>query len=185
MTVQPITSHHPYTGAYEIVPAQPAWFLVQCKPRDGFRAEEHLKNQGFTCFHPTHKARRTHANRRMTRIESLFPHYLFVRIRPEQSFAAVNATRGVCKIVNFHGYPSPVPVSLVTALMRHNRILNGHQPEPEFKPGDTVTITEGAFQAIEAVVKATKGEERVILLLKLLSQERELEMATSQVRVLK
>lgn len=185
MTLQPITSHHPHTGEYEVLPGHPAWYLVQCKPRDGFRAEEHLKNQGFTCYHPTHTVRRTHANRRIVRVESLFPHYLFVLIRPQQSFAAVNGTRGVCKIVNFHGYPSPVPVSLVTALMRHGRILNGQEPEPEFKPGDTVTITEGAFQAIEAVVKATKGEERVILLLNLLSQERELEMATSQVRVVK
>jgi len=185
MTVQPITSNYPSAGKYNGMSVQAAWYLVQCKPRDGFRAEEHLKNQGFTCFHPIHKVRRSHANRRLLRIESLFPHYLFVLIRPEQSFAAVNGTRGVCKIVNFHDYPTPVAVPLISELMRHNRILNGHEPEPEFKPGDTVTITEGAFQAIEAVVKATKGEERIILLLKLLSQEHELEMATSQVRVVK
>lgn len=159
------------------------WYLVQCKPREGFRAEEHLKNQGFTCFHPTCTVRITHANRKIKRIESLFPHYLFVLLHPEQSIATVNSTRGVSKVVRFGGRLSPVSDALVSELARHCQVLNDRELEPEFKPGDKVTITEGAFQKIETVVKATKGEERVIVLLNLLHKECELEMDAHQIQV--
>ncbi|MDP3705972.1 MAG: hypothetical protein Q8R24_08705 [Legionellaceae bacterium] len=28
------------------------WYLLQCKPRESFRAKIHLTNQGYQCFHP-------------------------------------------------------------------------------------------------------------------------------------
>lgn len=163
-------------------PATANWYLVQCKPRDGFRAADHLTMQGYRIFHPTHKVTRRHANRRKVQDESLFPHYLFVRLAPEQSFATINATRGVAKVVGFQGQPSIVSPAIITALMRHCRILNGQEPEPEFKPGQPVTITEGCFKAVEAIVKATRGDERVILLMNLVHQQHELELPVKAVR---
>ena len=33
-------------------PAQGAWYLVQCKPREDQRAVDNLRNQGFESFAP-------------------------------------------------------------------------------------------------------------------------------------
>ncbi len=165
MTTQPI----PHQEAF------PTWYLVQCQPRDGFRADEHLRNQGFQTFHPTHQVKRRRSGRYRWETESLFPHYLFIRLYPEQSFAAVNSTRGVSRIVGFNKTPMPVAGSIVTGLMRQVRELNGEPlSEAPYKPGDTVTITDGCFKHIQAIVKATQGEERVILLMNLINRPQEL-----------
>jgi len=153
----------------------PTWYLVQCQPRDGFRADEHLRNQNFQTFHPTHQVKRRRNGRYRWETESLFPHYLFVRLYPEQSFAAVNSTRGVTRVVGFNKTPMPVPSAIITGLMRQMRAINGEEwGDSIYKPGDTVTITDGCFKDIQAVVKATKGEERVILLMNLINRPQEL-----------
>jgi transcriptional antiterminator RfaH len=47
------------------------WYLVQCKPRESFRAEEHLNNQGFETFHPTHLVHTRVAGRRVRKLAPL------------------------------------------------------------------------------------------------------------------
>lgn len=155
---------------------QPLWYLVQCKPRHTFRAEEHLTHQGFECFLPTHPVKRKH--RQTTRVvtEPLFPHYLFLRLDHRSNWSVIRSTRGVAHVVTFNGVPKPVPDTVIDALRQHCAILNGEEPEPLFKAGERVVITQGAFRELEAVVHATKGEERVVLLLNLLNQPQYLEV---------
>lgn len=151
------------------------WFLVQCKPRESFRAEMHLENQGYPCFHPTHRIKRKRAGTIKTEISPLFPFYLFVFIPIGQSWSSIRSTRGVKNMVTFNGVPAKVGESIIQGLKHHCDMLNGLTPAPLFKKGDKVRITEGCFQQLEAVVTATKGEDRVILLLNLFHQEQNLE----------
>ena len=32
-----------------------AWYLLQCKPKQDERAEEHLQRQGYACFRSTYR----------------------------------------------------------------------------------------------------------------------------------
>jgi len=162
---------------------QSAWYLVQCKPREGFRAAEHLANQNIESFHPTHSVSRRRAGRQYWQTESLFPHYLFVKPSPEQSISAINSTRGVARVVNCHGKPLFVSEMIVSGVKKQCLALNSEFQESELKAGTVVTITEGCFKHLQAIVQMTRGEDRVILLMQLLSKEQRLELPLSSVQV--
>ncbi|MEX1213598.1 transcription termination/antitermination NusG family protein [Saccharospirillum sp.] len=149
---------------------KPVWYLVQCKPREGFKATEQLVQQGFHCFHPTCTQLRKIGTERRWVTESLFPYYLFVRIKPYQSLSKVKYTRGVTRIVGFDGSPYQVSPSLVTAVMRQCQVLDTAEPE-DFKAGDRVLITEGCFKDLKAIFKERRTNDRVVLLLNLINKE--------------
>ncbi|WP_108125544.1 transcription termination/antitermination NusG family protein [Saccharospirillum mangrovi] len=161
---------------------QTSWYLVQCKPKEGFRAAEHLANQQIHCFHPTHRVRRRRAGQLHWQVESLFPHYLFVRLNADQSVAKVNSTRGVARLVNSLGRPLVVSDAIVASVIKQCQVLNNEAPEPELKAGTVVTITEGCFKHLQAIVQMTRGEDRVVLLLQLLSKEQRLELPIKAVQ---
>lgn len=154
------------------------WYLVQCKPRECFRALEHLKNQSFEAFLPTLSREVLRRGKRETVLEPLFPHYLFVRLSDvADNWAPLRSTRGVARVVRFGELPLQVPDVIVEALQ---------QPVPDvpktlFEVGDKVHIMEGALAGLDAIFAATDGDERVVLLIKLLHQEHLVKVPLSQV----
>lgn len=159
------------------------WYLVQCKPRESFRAEMHLINQNYTCFHPTYPIKRKVAGRMQVTIAPLFPHYLFVLLSEIDNWSAIRSTRGVSKMVRFNGVPASLDHHLIEQLQRHCARLNGEAPEPIYKIGDRVIVTDGCFKELEAVVTATSGEERVTLLLNLFNRPQYVELPVDAVAV--
>ena len=154
------------------------WYLVQCKPRESFRAEMHLQNQNYTCFHPTYPVKRKIAGKTHVTIAPLFPHYLFVLLSDTDNWSAIRSTRGVSKIVRFNGVPASLPHTIIEELQRHCAKLNGQIAEPLYKIGDQVIVTDGCFKEIEAIVTATNGDERVVLLLNLFNRPQYVELST-------
>lgn len=161
-----------------------AWYLIQCKPREAFRAEEHLKNQHLECFLPIHQVKRQRRGRAQWVAEPLFPHYLFIRLNDESNWGVIRSTRGVSRIVDFNGKPAPVMDEIINALRHHSKLLQiaGSQPKPLYSPGESVLITDGCFRELEAIVKTAKGEDRVILLLNILNRQQEIELSVNSVR---
>lgn len=161
------------------------WYLVQCKPRESFRAELHLQNQNYTCFHPTYPVKRKIAGKINISIAPLFPHYLFVLLDETDNWSAIRSTRGVSKMVRFNGVPASLEHHIIEELQRHCARLNGLAPEPIYKVGDRVVVTDGCFKELEAIVTATNGDERVILLLKLFNRPQYVEVSTHDVANIK
>lgn len=157
------------------------WYLVQCKPRDSFRAAMHLQNQGYSTFHPTHPVRKKVNGKFRIVIDALFPHYVFVRLHESVNWSAIRSTRGVTRVVSFNGCPSKVEDVIVHGLRYQCALLNGEVPESLYLPGEKVTIVDGCFKDLQAVVTATKGDERVVLLLNLLNRPQLLEMSVDDV----
>jgi transcriptional antiterminator RfaH len=153
-----------------------AWYLVQCKPQGAARAECNLHNQQFECFLPTHRVQRKRVGKLRWVNEPLFPHYLFIRLGDDSNWRSIRSTRGVARIVGFNGRPSPVPDELVSGLQKHCASRNLEAPPPPYHPGDTVVINDGCFKDLQAIVQATKGEERVVLLLNLLNRVHTIEL---------
>lgn len=158
------------------------WYLVQCKPRESFRAEAHLKNQNYTCFHPTYPVKRKISGKINITIAPLFPSYLFVLLSDSDNWSAIRSTRGVSKIVRFNGVPASLDYPIIEELQRHCARLNGLAPEPLYKIGDRVVVTDGCFKELEAIVTATNGEERVVLLLNLFNRPQYVELSTYAVK---
>lgn len=155
------------------------WYLIQCKPRECFRAMEHLQNQAFEAFLPTLSREVLRRGKRETVLEPLFPHYLFVRLsNVADNWAPLRSTRGVARVVRFGDTPLSVPDDIVSALQEPVPT----QPQALFEAGDKVQITEGALAGLEAIFAATDGDERVVLLIKLLHQQQTVRVPLSQVR---
>jgi transcriptional antiterminator RfaH len=146
---------------------KPAWYLVQCKPKQDARAEEHLLRQGYGCCRPTRRREQLVCGRRQTIVESLFPGYLFVHLDDDASWAPLRSTRGVSRVIGFGGQPLPVSDALIVQLEQRSAAL----VEPLLKAGTQVRITEGCFTALDAIFVAMDGDERVNLLLNLLNRQ--------------
>lgn len=157
------------------------WYAIQCKAKESFRAAENLLNQGFEIFHPYMEVERLRAGKIKLVTEPLFPYYLFIHLNNHSDdWRPIRSTRGVLKLLSFGTTPLKVPNSLIEELKL--RI----QPAPEniFKAGDQVLIDKGPFKGLKAIFENKRGDERVILLLKLLQQEQRVEVATRSVRPL-
>lgn len=157
------------------------WYLVQCKPRESFRAEIHLNNQGYSCFHPTHRVKRKIAGTVQSIVAPLFPHYLFILLNPADNWSTIRSTRGVSRLVYFNNIPASLDHHLMVGLQQLCAKLNGQEAESIFKPGDHVLITDGCFKELEAIVTATTGEERVILLINLFNRQQHIELSVHDV----
>ncbi|MFP8967027.1 transcription/translation regulatory transformer protein RfaH [Pokkaliibacter sp. CJK22405] len=156
-------------------PTDHQWYLIQCKPREGFRAEEHLTNQGFTCFHPTHRVEKVRRTGRQWVTEPLFPNYLFIQLDTvENNWYPIRSTRGVSKMVTFNNQPLAVPTCVIEGLK--HRLEDSPSEQPAFSTGDKVRIKEGCFSELDAIFQAQRGEDRALLLLTLLSTPQRIEV---------
>lgn len=146
-----------------------AWYLVQCKPRQDERAQEHLERQGYQCFRPLSQCERIVRGRRQVNVQSLFPGYLFISLAADANWAPLRSTRGVSRVVGFGGAPVEVDAWLISELQqRPEEVL-----APVFCEGERVRITDGGFAELDAIFMAADGDERVLLLLNLLNRQQQ------------
>ena len=157
------------------------WYLLFCKPQQHLRAEFQLNNQHFTCFNPMRPVQKT--VRRVTKVvdEPLFPNYLFIQLNELSNWKALRSTRGVSRVVSFNGAPAVVEDEIVHSLKIQCDQANTQEPKALYKAGDRVIITEGCFSNIEAIVKTSKAEDRILLLLNLLNGTQTLELPLAHV----
>jgi transcriptional antiterminator RfaH len=151
----------------------PRWYLVQCRARQEERALDHLERQGFDCYRPMYDKERIRRGRKVVAQAALFPGYLFIRLdRIHHNWLPICSTRGVIQIVRFNDYPLPVADGIIAQIRR--RVEGQPIREPYLKSGEHVVITEGSLTGIEAIFVASRGDERVILLLNILQSEQTL-----------
>ncbi|QKZ07101.1 MULTISPECIES: transcription/translation regulatory transformer protein RfaH [Pseudomonas] len=148
------------------------WYLIQTKPRQEARAEEHLARQHFECFRPLKPAL---DKPRKAAEEELFPGYLFIRLDQGDSWYPIRSTRGVCRIVAFGGAPCPVPDSLIAQIRRR---LATPEPQPSFNQGEAVLVHTGGSD-IQAIFLSDDGQERAVILLNLLQREQRISLPKS------
>lgn len=167
-----------------LIPETPHWYLVQCKPRECERALLNLEQQEFDAFLPMGDVQRRKARQVFWRNEPLFPYYLFVRLSLYSAWSKLRSTRGVAKLVRFQEFPVPVDEGIVQALQQQ---CSGELTTPKqalFKPGQSVMIEEGCFRELEAIVKCTKNDERVVLLLNFLNKQQKIELPAAALKPL-
>lgn len=153
------------------------WYLIQTKPRQEARAEEHLQRQQFECYRPLKAGAPKKRNPRAVSEEELFPGYLFIRMdQVHDNWYPIRSTRGVARIVTFGAHPVPVQDELIEQIRQ--RLLSP-APRPEFQQGEHVLIKSGSFCDIEAIFLTADGEERAVILLNLLQREQKVTLPIS------
>lgn len=161
------------------------WHAVFCKPRQDGRAEYHLRNQDFDVFRPKVRSQQRRAGRMQTLTESMFPRYLFVRLgRGIDDWSTIRSTRGAVGLVRLGGEAPIVPDSVIESLRIRcsNEDVINLAGTIDYKPNDPIEIIEGPCAGYQALFKARSGEERVVVLLKLLSHERAIELDENSIR---
>lgn len=156
-----------------------AWYLLQCKPRQDARAQEHLGRQGFECFAPMISVESIRAGKLKQQLQPLFPGYIFICMGAEESWLSLRSTRGVHRVVAFCGQPCQVRDSIVDHLKQRCAAITH---APALSPGDRVQIRVGEFAEMEAIFLAMDGQERVMLLLNLLNREQQIQVGLAAVQ---
>ncbi|WP_296262377.1 MULTISPECIES: transcription/translation regulatory transformer protein RfaH [unclassified Pseudomonas] len=152
------------------------WYLIQTKPRQEGRAQEHLHRQHFECYRPVKQGEKKRGARGAAE-EELFPGYLFIRMdQTSDNWYPIRSTRGVARIVTFGGMPVPVKDELIEQI--RERLLAPSLKVP-FQPGDAVRITAEGFNEVEAIFLAADGDERAVILLNLLQREQKVTLPVS------
>ena len=149
------------------------WYLVHTKPRQEKCALENLERQGYQCYLPTIPSEKLRQGHLTVLDAPLFPRYLFIRLGQDgdsQSWAPIRSTRGVSRLVRFGVEPAKVADGLIEAL-RAQEQTSHIKPIRLFEPGERVRLTEGPFSGIEGIYQMPDGEQRVVVLIELLSKQ--------------
>lgn len=148
------------------------WYLVHTKPRQEKCALDNLQWQGYECYFPVMPAEKLRLGKISTVQQPLFPRYLFIRLGQgpsSQSWTPIRSTKGVSRLVTFGNTPAKVDDALIAVLRGHEELVQA-EPDRLFKTGERVRIASGAFTDIEGIYQMTDGDQRVMVLIELMSK---------------
>lgn len=160
------------------------WFLIHTKPRQEVIALENLERQDYPCYLPMLPTEKLRQGKLITLQEPLFPRYLFIQLgqgTTSQSWSPIRSTRGVSRLVSFGNEPARVPTDLVE-LLRSNDAEWPQEVRALFKSGDRVKILEGPFVGLDAIYQMKVGENRVMVLIELMSKSTRLMLQVNQLQ---
>jgi len=154
------------------------WYLVYTKPRQEEVAERNLLRQQYHIYLPRVMQVRRRRGRRVSRVEPLFPRYLFIDLDTRNdNWAPIRSTYGVSNLVRFAGQPAVVPRELVTGLQRRDDTQGIQRvPVEEFTPGGRVRIVEGPLMGYEGIYEAKSSRDRVTILLDIVGRRSRLSL---------
>jgi len=162
------------------------WYLIHTKPKQEFRAQENLNQQGYVTFLPTLKVQKLKKNTLEVQEDPLFHRYLFIQLDQIQSnWFPIKSTRGVHQIVRFgiHTDPVIVPDQLVEELRTWDP--DRLAPKSLFETGESVQIMEGPFKSLEGnfqqLLETSSGESRAMLLIEMLGKTQQIKVPTSHI----
>lgn len=149
------------------------WFAVRAQPRKEQLAELHLKRQGFEAFLPRMQKSVRRPTGTATVLTPFFPGYLFVQLDlGVDRWRSVNGTIGVIGLVQFGDTPTPTPAGLVEGMVE--RASENDEVRFEAAPlisGQQVRFVGGAFDGCIGAFEGMEPDERVTVLLGLMSRQ--------------
>ena len=160
------------------------WFLVYTKAREEKRAKKNLENQGFKTFLPILSF--VNLNQpNLSTIGIMFPRYLFIKINIEKdNWTHVRSTKGVSHLITFSNKPAEVPSEVIQLIKKRtdkNGIFRQNITLLDYKKGDKVKIKKGIMKGREAIFLSQKSQDRVRVLLDIISQKTTVELLTSDI----
>ena len=162
------------------------WFCVHTKPGKELLVERYLRDElQLEPYFPRLQRKKTIRRVKRTVTEALFQRYLFCRFDPATSYRAVRYGQDVIGIVSNGDKPTIVSDATIQKLKswagEEDSIL---VLEPDsIASGDTVKITDGPMQGLEAIfLEETSQGERVTILLNLMNAETRAQIDRSQIK---
>jgi transcriptional antiterminator RfaH len=152
--------------------AMPFWYVVRTKPKHEHIAAANLERHlGLEVFLPRVRLEKLTRRGVVKLVEPLFPCYLFVHCVMEDRVADLQHVSGVSKIVRFGDRIPAVAEGAIKELQLHFGADDTLVVENHLVPGDEVTVAEGAFAGLDALVlKNLPARRRVQILLDVLGR---------------
>jgi transcriptional antiterminator RfaH len=156
------------------------WYALQVKRHEEHRVVRHLALRAIPTFLPQIESFRRRG-RGATRLEPLFPGYLFVQLpaldRHPGSWHAARWTPGVRRILGTEHTPVPMPAGAMDVIQGRVEALGFVRPGARFTTGNRVRIQSGPLAGLEAIFdRPISRAGRVLVLLELLGQVRRAEV---------
>jgi transcriptional antiterminator RfaH len=161
----------------------PMWFCLRTQPKREHIAASGLRRQfGIRCLSPRLRFRKATRRGAVWFVEPMFPGYLFAEFLYSSRHRAVEHASGVNGIVHFGEYLATIDPTVVSALEERAGDEGVVTIDPEIRTGQSVQITEGPFQGLEAVVtRVLPARQRVKVLLEFLGRSVETEISTPRI----
>ena len=161
----------------------PLWFCLKTQTKHEKLAAQFLRTQaGLEVFSPMLRFQRVTVTGKKWFEEALFPGYIFGKFPYRTHYRLVASSMGVTKVVGFGGQPAVVAYQVIDELRHYVRDNEVIEIVPEVVPGDEVTVLDGPFKGLRAIVtRVMPAKERVAVLLDLLGSQREVEVTIDRV----
>ena len=149
-----------------------SWYVVRTKPKHEHIAAANVERQfGLKVFLPRLRLEKLTRRGLVKQVDPLFPGYLFVNCVIEDWITDLQHASGVSKIVRFGDKIPQVSEGVIKELQFHFGMDDTLVVENHLTPGDEVTVTEGAFAGLDALVlKNLPARKRVQILLEVLGR---------------
>lgn len=163
------------------------WYLVQTRPREEFRAEENLMNQGYSVFLPTMSIQKI--SKKLVNIQKvpLFSRYLFIQLdQVNSNWYPIRSTRGVTQMVRF-GLQSE-PIEIPELVIENIRCLTqgATQPKALFAQNTKVVVLDGPFKSLEGyfqrMATESQGELRAHILIEMMGKVQRIKIEPQLIR---
>lgn len=148
------------------------WYAVHTQPSAEPRAQRNLERQGWRCYCPR-LARTVRSGRRMmTRLQPLFPGYVFIECDPDASrWQSVDSTFGVKGIVKTGDRPAPLPKGVVETLIAMADSAGTTNFASKLSEGENVQFVAGPLTGLIGKLAHLDPTGRITVLLQLLGSE--------------
>jgi transcriptional antiterminator RfaH len=169
----------------ETRPKEISWYCARTQPKHEHIAAANLaKRLGLEVFHPRFRIERPTRRGLVRVVEPLFPCYIFLRCRMDQSLDAIRYTTGISSLVHFGLKIPSIPDDVIDELRQCFGGEDSMVVQDSICPGAEVTVVDGAFMGSSGIVfRVLPAKQRVQILLDFLGRTTVTEVDRSSISV--
>ena len=163
---------------------KPGWYCFKALPKKEHIAARLLAPlEGIEVFCPRLAYFKKTRRGKVRFVECLFPGYLFVRADLSLQYRHIRSIQGIRDVVAFGERVPVIREEFIGELRARIGEENLKQlPDPVIEAGQTVTIAEGPFKDLQAIVAGhLDGRQRVALLLEFLGRQMQVSVPVEDV----
>jgi len=151
------------------------WYLVKTKPQMDKVAEINLINQGVEYFLP----RFTNGKREG---KVIFPGYVFVKPKTDDTYQSIRSTRGVSDFVRFEMSFANASDEIIDELREVVDVMNDRAEKfNPYKKGVEVFINSGPFKNFNAVFDKYDANQSAIVLINFLRHQQPVKVKSEMI----
>lgn len=139
------------------------WHVLYTKPRNEKKVTERLQQLGFTVFCPLTEVLQQWSDRKKKIQKPLLPSYVFIKIDAAKR-QEVFQVAGIVRYLYWLGKPALVTDNEIALLQSWNQKFGAELRVESLTPGTRITLQDGLFKGVNAIVKEQRGRKLQLVL---------------------